>query len=124
VAIDHIGFTVADFAKSKAFYLSALRPLGMAIVSEGADWALMGKDGKPAFWFGAAGSPPGPIHLAFAAASLEEVQAFHKAALEAGGRDNGAPGIRGHYHPSYYGAFVFDPDGHNIEAVCHEPAHR
>jgi catechol 2,3-dioxygenase-like lactoylglutathione lyase family enzyme len=119
MAIDHIGFAVSDFARSKAFYLAALAPIGMAIVSEGEGWAMMGKDGKPQFWFGAFGSPPGPIHLAFSAANRAEVQAFHKAALEAGGRDNGAPGIRGHYHPNYYGAFVFDPDGHNLEAVCH-----
>jgi catechol 2,3-dioxygenase-like lactoylglutathione lyase family enzyme len=117
--LDHIGFTVADFAKSRAFYLAALAPLGMSIVNEEKDWALIGKDGRPEFWIGSAGTPPGTIHLAFTAATREQVRAFHEAALQAGGRDNGAPGIRGHYHPNYYGAFVFDPDGHNLEAVCH-----
>ena len=118
MAIDHIGFTVADFPKSKAFYLAALAPLGMSIVSEGEGWALLGTEGRPEFWLGN-GSAPGAIHFAFVAKTREQVRAFHAAALAAGGRDNGAPGIRGHYHPNYYGAFVFDPDGHNIEAVCH-----
>jgi catechol 2,3-dioxygenase-like lactoylglutathione lyase family enzyme len=116
--IDHIGFTVSDFAKSKAFYLAALTPLGMSIVSEGEGWALLGTDGRPEFWLGG-GDAPKTIHFAFVAKTREQVRAFHAAALKAGGRDNGAPGIRGHYHPNYYGAFVFDPDGHNIEAVCH-----
>ncbi|HEY4163483.1 MAG TPA: VOC family protein, partial [Dongiaceae bacterium] len=118
--LDHIGFTVADFAKSRAFYLAALTPLGMTVVNEEKDWALIGKDGRPEFWIGSAGTPPGAIHLAFIAETRAQVQAFHAAALAAGGRDNGGPGIRGHYHPNYYGAFVFDPDGHNIEAVCHQ----
>ncbi|WP_395016968.1 VOC family protein [Dongia sp.] len=117
---DHIGFTVADFPKSKAFYLAVLAPLGMSVVEEGEGWALLGTDGKPEFWLGA-GDAPGTIHFAFVAKTREAVRAFHAAALAAGGRDNGGPGIRGHYHPNYYGAFVFDPDGHNIEAVCHQP---
>ena len=117
--LDHIGFTVADFPKSKGFYVAVLAPLGMTIIADGENWATFGKDGRTEFWLGD-GTPTGPIHLAFTAATREAVQAFHKAALEAGGRDNGAPGIRGHYHPNYYGAFVFDPDGHNIEAVCHQ----
>jgi catechol 2,3-dioxygenase-like lactoylglutathione lyase family enzyme len=121
MAIDHIGFTVADFPKSKAFYLAALAPLGMSIVEEGEGWALLGTEGRPEFWLGT-GSAPGAIHFAFVAKTRDDVRAFHAAALAAGGRDNGAPGIRGHYHPNYYGAFVFDPDGHNIEAVCHEAA--
>lgn len=120
MAIDHIGFTVADFPKSKAFYLAALAPLGMSIVEEGEGWALLGTDGRPEFWLGT-GSAPGAIHFAFIATTRADVRAFHAAALAAGGRDNGRPGIRGHYHPNYYGAFVFDPDGHNIEAVCHQP---
>src|SRR5690242_12903674 len=119
MALDHLGFTVVDFAKSKAFYLAVLTPLGMSIVSEGEGWALFGTEGRAELWLGA-GTPPGPIHLAFKAPSREAVRAFHAAALTAGGRDNGAPGIRGHYHPNYYGAFVFDPDGHNIEAVSHQ----
>lgn len=120
MSLDHIGFTVADFAKSKAFYLAALAPLEMSIVSEGEGWALIGKDGRPEFWIGSAGTPPGPIHLAFVAETRDQVRKFHAAAVLAGGRDNGGPGVRGHYHPHYYGAFVFDPDGHNIEAVCHQ----
>jgi len=119
MALDHIGFTVNDFAKSKAFYLAVLTPLGMGVVSEGEGWVLLGTDGRPEFWLGG-GTAPGAVHIAFAAKTREQVQAFHAAALTAGGRDNGAPGIRGHYHPNYYGAFVFDPDGHNIEAVCHQ----
>jgi catechol 2,3-dioxygenase-like lactoylglutathione lyase family enzyme len=118
---DHIGFNVADLARSRAFYLKALAPLGIGVVKEGEGWALLGKD-RPQFWIGAAGPPPGPIHLAFAAESREKVREFHEAALAAGGRDNGAPGLRPQYHPNYYGAFVLDPDGHNVEAVCHTEA--
>src|SRR3954471_19002645 len=99
MALDHIGFTVADFPKSKAFYLATLAPLGMSVVSEGEGWVLIGTDGRPEFWLGDSGTPPGPIHLAFVAENREQVRAFHAAALAAGGRDNGAPGIRGHYHP-------------------------
>ena len=121
-SFDHIGFTVADFPRSKAFYTATLAPLEMAIVAEGEGWAMMGRDGRHEFWFGIYGTPPGAIHLAFKAETRAQVRAFHAAALAAGGRDNGAPGIRGHYHPNYYGAFVFDPDGHNIEAVCHQAA--
>jgi catechol 2,3-dioxygenase-like lactoylglutathione lyase family enzyme len=119
--LDHLGFNVADFAKSKAFYLPALMPLGIGVVMEGDGWAMLGRDGKPQFWFGAYGPPAGAIHLAFAAANRAQVRAFHAAALATGGRDNGPPGIRAQYHPNYYGAFVFDPDGNNIEAVCHLP---
>jgi catechol 2,3-dioxygenase-like lactoylglutathione lyase family enzyme len=115
---DHIGFNVSDFAKSKAFFLQALQPLGIRVVAEGDGWAMIGKDGKPQLWFGAMGPVPGPIHVAFAAASRAQVREFHQAALAAGGQDNGGPGLRD-YHPNYYGAFVIGPDGHNIEAVCH-----
>lgn len=118
---DHIGFNVADFPRSKAFYLAALAPLGIGIEMEGDGWAMLGKSGKPALWIGAFGPAPGGIHVAFAAQSRTQVDQFYRAALAAGARDNGAPGIRAHYHPSYYAAFVFDPDGHNIEAVCHSP---
>src|SRR5215471_8394540 len=90
--LDHIGFTVADFARSKAFYVAALAPLGLAIVSEGEGWALMGKDGRAELWFGL-GNPPNPIHVAFTAPTQADVRAFHAAALATGGRDNGAPGI-------------------------------
>jgi catechol 2,3-dioxygenase-like lactoylglutathione lyase family enzyme len=119
--LDHIGFNVSDFAASKNFFLNALKPLGIGIVSEGDGWAMMGRDGRPQFWLGSYGSSPGPIHIAFAANNREQVRQFHQAALAAGGTDNGAPGIRENYHPNYYGAFVIGPDGHNIEAVCHEP---
>jgi catechol 2,3-dioxygenase-like lactoylglutathione lyase family enzyme len=119
--LDHIGLAVRDFAKSATFFRRALAPLGIQTVLEGEGWAMLGKDGRPEFWIGVHGIPPGPIHVAFAAESREQVRAFHRAALAAGGRDNGAPGIRAKYHPDYYGAFVFDPDGHNIEAVCHRP---
>ncbi|MBW4522772.1 MAG: VOC family protein [Scytolyngbya sp. HA4215-MV1] len=117
---DHIGFAVADFEKSKAFYLKALAPLGIGVVMEGEGWAMLGRNGKGQFWLGAYGKPPGSIHLAFATENRGQVDAFYDAAISAGGRDNGAPGIREQYHPNYYGAFVFDPDGHNVEAVCHQ----
>ena len=120
--LDHIGFAVADFAKSRAFYAQALAPLGIEVIMEGDDWAMMGRPGMPQFWFGEHGQVPGPIHLAFSALDRGQVDAFHQAALAAGGADNGAPGIREEYHPDYYGAFVIDPDGHNIEAVSHGPA--
>ena len=117
--LDHIGFNVSDFAKSKDFYVRALKPLGINIIFEGEGWAMIGKDGKGQFWFGSYGSIPGPIHIAFAAENREQVRRFYSAALDAGGKDNGAPGIRSQYHPNYYGAFVIDPDGHNVEVVCH-----
>ena len=127
--IDHIGFPVSDYARSKAFYLQALAPLGYGLVMEvrqeentGEAAAGFGKDGKPDFWIGSEGGLNKPMHVAIAANDRAMVDAFYRAAMAAGGRDNGAPGIRAHYHPSYYGAFVLDPDGHNIEAVCHEPA--
>ena len=115
---DHIGFNVTDFAKSKAFFLKALQPLGIGVVAEGDGWAMIGRNGKAQFWFGAMGPSPGPIHIAFAADNRAQVREFHKAALAAGGKDNGGPGLRD-YHPNYYGAFVIGPDGHNVEAVCH-----
>ena len=119
--LDHIGIAVRDFGRSSTFFRRALAPLGIETVLEGEGWAMLGKDGRPEFWFGVHGIPPGPVHIAFAAENREQVRAFYRAALAAGGRDNGAPGIRAKYHPNYYGAFVFDPDGHNIEAVCHQP---
>src|SRR5688500_15304609 len=118
--LDHIGLAVRDFGRSSTFFRRALAPLGIETVLEGEGWAMFGKDGRPQFWLGLHGIPPGPIHIAFSAETREQVRAFHRAALAAGGRDNGAPGIRAKYHPNYYGAFVFDPDGHNIEAVCHK----
>jgi len=124
--LDHMGFGVSDFVRAKSFYAKALAPLGIGIVmevrpEEGGHAALgFGKDGKPFFWV-ALGAVAPNIHVAFAAGNRAEVDAFHRAALAVGGRDNGAPGLRAHYHPSYYAAFVLDPDGHNIEAVCHRP---
>ena len=117
--LDHIGFNVSDLAASKRFYQAALVPLGIGIAAEGDGWAMLGRDGKPQFWFGAFGASPGPIHIAFAAANREQVRQFHAAALQAGARDNGAPGLRPEYHANYYGAFVIGTDDHNIEAVCH-----
>jgi len=129
--LDHIGITVADFDRSLRFYTGVLAPLGYGLVMQvtpemtGTDarHAGFGKDGKPDFWIGTGGQPTrNGLHLAFAAADRAAVDTFHAAALAAGARDNGAPGLRPHYHPNYYGAFVIDPDGHNIEAVCHRPA--
>jgi catechol 2,3-dioxygenase-like lactoylglutathione lyase family enzyme len=124
--IDHTGLNVSDFQKSKAFYLRALAPLGYAVIMElprefAPDGAMgVGVPPKPDFWV-AGGIPQSPrLHVAFRAQSRAQVDAFYAAAIAAGGRDNGPPGIRPHYHPNYYGAFVLDPDGHNIEAVCHD----
>ncbi len=116
---DHVGFPVRDAAKSRAFYTAALAPLGIGVAMEFPGWVGFGKPGKPQFWLGGDGAPPSGVHIAFAAATRAEVDAFYHAAMAAGGRDNGGPGLRPHYHANYYGAFVLDPDGHNIEAVCH-----
>jgi catechol 2,3-dioxygenase-like lactoylglutathione lyase family enzyme len=118
--IDHMGLLVADLDASVAFYTRALAPLGYEIVMRGEQFVGFGVAGKPDFWI-ATGKPTDKLHVAFRARSRAEVRAFHGAALAAGGKDNGPPGVRAMYHPSYYGAFVHDPDGHNIEAVCHEP---
>ena len=119
--LDHIGFSVHDYGVSKAFYEKALAPLGITVILGENDWGMLGRDGVPQVWFGAYGEPAKSIHVAFAAKDRAQVRAFHEAALAAGGKDHGAPGIREQYHPNYYGAFVFDPDGNNIEAVCHTP---
>ena len=126
--IDHTGLAVSDFAVSKKFYTQALAPLGYSVLAEypaaqtgGPSVAGFGVDSKADLWI-ISGTPNTPrIHIAFRAASRAQVDAFHAGAIAAGGKDNGPPGIRAHYHPDYYGAFVLDPDGHNIEAVCHEP---
>jgi catechol 2,3-dioxygenase-like lactoylglutathione lyase family enzyme len=126
--IDHVGFPVADYARSKAFYTQALAPLGYTLIMEVQQTendslaAGFGINGKPDFWIGGEGGLNRLVHIAIAATDRSAVDAFHRAALAAGGRDHGAPGLRPHYHPNYYGAFVLDPDGHNIEAVCHAPA--
>ena len=127
--IDHIGVAVADMDRAKAFYLSALAPIGVGVLMEvsaeetgaGAH-AGFGANDKAFFWIGTGAKPKGGTHVAFAVETRAEVDAFHRAAIAAGGRDNGAPGLRPEYHPHYYGAFVFDPDGNNIEAVCHRPS--
>lgn len=125
--LDHVGFAVSDFEKSKAFYEQALAPLGIKVMMEvtpemtgGEAHCGFGVD-KPEFWIGSGKALTGSLHVAFAAPSRALVDAFHEAAMAAGAKDNGAPGLRLHYHENYYGAFVLDPDGHNIEAVCHRP---
>jgi len=120
--IDHTGVIVGSFEASRRFYAAALAPLGYELLLEfHASVAGFGEPGKPDFWI-AQGEPNTPrIHVAFRADTRREVDAFYEAALGAGARDNGAPGLRAQYHPDYYGAFVLDPDGHNIEAVCHSP---
>ena len=117
--LDHVGIPVSDFERSKRFYEEALSPLGYELIMEPRPGAAgLGRSGKPDFWIGQ-GEPGHPVHVAFAAADRASVKAFHEAAVAAGGRDNGCPGLRPEYHPSYYGAFVLDPDGNNVEAVCH-----
>lgn len=119
--IDHMGILVTDLDASVAFYTKALAPLGYALVMRfGGQVAGFGVDGKPDFWI-AAGKPTDKLHVALRAKGRAEVRAFYEAALAAGAKDNGPPGIREMYHPDYYGAFVHDLDGHNIEAVCHDP---
>jgi catechol 2,3-dioxygenase-like lactoylglutathione lyase family enzyme len=121
--IDHIGFPVADYAKSKRFYEKAFAPLGYSVLMEqtegGAPACGFGIGHKPDFWIGGEGGLNGRLHIALTVEKRAIVDAFYKAAMEAGGRDNGKPGLRPNYHKNYYAAFVFDPDGHNIEAVCH-----
>lgn len=119
--IDHIGVSVRDYAKSKAFYIAALAPLGYTLMMEFDGAAGLGEGGKPDFWIAAGGEADKPMHIALLAKDRKAVDAFYQAALAAGAKDNGAPGLRAHYHPSYYGAFVIDPDGNNLEAICHTP---
>ena len=118
---DHVVFGVSDYAASKAFYLKALAPLGAAVVLEGPLGLEISADGKTSLCIGPTDEKPAHLHLAFRAESRQQVEAFYRAALAAGGKDNGAPGLRPQYHANYYAAFVIGPDGHNIEAVCHEP---
>jgi len=135
--IDHIGVTARDLKASRAFYDAALAPLGLGVVmsvtaEETGSSAHLGygptearpdlQVGKPYLWITEGGVPTGPMHIALRAFDRSQVDAFHAAALAAGGTDNGAPGVRPHYHPNYYAAFVLDPDGRNVEAVCHAPA--
>ncbi len=117
--IDHIGIAVSDFDISKAFYSRVLEPLNIELVTEVQGWAGFGKDGKAEFWFGPDKIIQTPMHIAFVAESREKVNRFYEVAIASGAVDNGIPGVREIYHSNYYGAFVLDPDGHNIEAVCH-----
>jgi catechol 2,3-dioxygenase-like lactoylglutathione lyase family enzyme len=125
--IDHLSVVVSDYARSKAFYSAALAPTGHSRLTE-LRAASTGQesvgfchaDGTD-FWINQGDAIDPPIHIAFRVSSRAAVDAFYEAAIAAGGRDNGAPGLRPQYHPNYYGAYVLDPDGHNIEAVCHEP---
>jgi catechol 2,3-dioxygenase-like lactoylglutathione lyase family enzyme len=126
--LDHIGFSTGDLPRLRAFYERALAPLGFGVVMEvsaadtGGKYAGVGFGaGRPQFWIGTGVLHQPGIHVAFSAKDRAAVERFYAAALAAGGRDNGPPGLRPHYHPNYYGAFVLDPDGHNIEAVCHLP---
>ena len=121
--IDHVTFEVKDFDRARAFYRAALEPLGYTLLAEyDGRIAGFGAHGKPAFWIMTGGiNPRSSAHVAFSAQHRTEVDAFYRAALAAGGRDNGAPGLRPIYHEHYYGAFVWDPDGNNIEAVTHKP---
>jgi catechol 2,3-dioxygenase-like lactoylglutathione lyase family enzyme len=122
--LDHVGIEVGDFDRSRAFYEAALAPLGVSLIAEPMpQMAGFGEDTKPWFWVIARGRPAvHGAHVSFHAESREAVDAFHAAALAAGGSDNGEPGARPIYHASYYSAFVLDPDGNNVEAVCHAPA--
>ncbi len=126
--LDHVGYSISDYTASRAFYVKALAPLGMRILMEfgkemtgQGDVAGFGID-KPDFWISTGRAAQTGIHVAFSAKDRAMVDAFYKAALAAGGKDNGEPGLRPQYHEHYYGAFVLDPDGNNIEAVCHLPA--
>jgi catechol 2,3-dioxygenase-like lactoylglutathione lyase family enzyme len=132
--LDHISLAVADFARSAAFYDRVLATLGhrrVMDIADAPDFVAAGygaSEHEPAFWIGAARAPDHPApqapdgqHVAFAAADRGMVDEFHRVALEAGGKDNGPPGVRAHYHPNYYACFVIDPDGHHLEAVCHRP---
>lgn len=125
--IDHLSFRVRNLARSRDFYAQALAPLGYTPQREvtpemraGFVGVAFGRDGMPSLWL-SEGEPSGSLHLGLVARDRKAVDAFHAAALRAGGKDNGAPGVRAIYHPNYYGAFVFDPDGNNLEAVCHAP---
>ena len=133
--LDHVNIRVADYERSKKFYEAALAPLGYTLAMENASGAGFRTEFIPDFWIKqgepvnsgaqiASATEPGcggpAVHVAFASNQRSTVDAFYRAALDAGGRDNGAPGLRSNYHPNYYGAFVLDPDGYNIEAVCHK----
>ena len=121
--LDHLGINVTDYARSRKFYEKALAPLGIEVLMEPIEgFGGLGKDGMPFFWLSEQREPTTKnVHVAFSAPDRATVDAFHDAAIAAGGTDNGGPGIREMYHPNYYGAFILDPDGNNIEACCHKP---
>ncbi|RDI99934.1 VOC family protein [Dyella solisilvae] len=128
--LDHVGLHVSGYERSREFYRKVLTPLGATLVMEISEeqtgdgaHAGFGVDGRPTFWIGTSqhGASVGPVHIAFSAPDRGAVDDFYLAAIAAGAKDNGPPGLRPHYHEHYYGAFVLDPDGHNIEAVCHRP---
>jgi catechol 2,3-dioxygenase-like lactoylglutathione lyase family enzyme len=120
--LDHVTIGVSDVERSTAFYDQALSPLGIErLHAEGATFVGYGSDGRAFFWIGLREAVRTGTHIAFTAADRDTVERFHKAGLAAGGRDNGPPGLRAHYHANYYGAFILDPDGHNVEAVCRRP---
>jgi catechol 2,3-dioxygenase-like lactoylglutathione lyase family enzyme len=118
---DHVGIGVTDLNATKTFLLHALAPLGVRVVMEVPDAVGIGQGKQPSLWLGAAEAKPAPLHIAFTAENRRQVDEFHRAALAAGGKDNGGPGLRPHYHADYYAAFVIGPDGHNYEVVCHRP---
>ena len=121
--LDHVTLGVSDIERSKRFYDQALRPLGIErLYGDGETFAGYGADRKAFFWIGLRNASQTSAHVAFAARDRETVEQFHRTALAAEGQDNGPPGLRPHYDKDYYGAFVLDPDGHNIEAVCRRPA--
>jgi catechol 2,3-dioxygenase-like lactoylglutathione lyase family enzyme len=120
--LDHVTIGVTDLKRAKAFYDKALKPLGIKrLYGDAKYFAGYGVGDKAFFWIGTRDGAQTGAHIAFTAPDRAVVDKFHKAALGAGGTDHGAPGVRPHYHENYYGAFVLDPDGHNIEAVCHQP---
>lgn len=118
--IDHIVLNVRELEASRKFYEQVLSPTGYGVTMSFPDWVGFGKDGKADFWLARRDPANTAVHVAFRCGRRREVDQFHAAALKAGGKDNGKPGVRKDYHPNYYGAFVFDPDDNNIEAVCHE----
>ncbi len=118
---DHIGIGASNLEASKTFFLQALAPLGVATVMEVPGAVGLGRGRKPSLWLGATAEKCAPMHLAFTAENRSQVEEFYRRALTAGGKDNGPPGVRPHYHANYYAAFVIGPDGHNVEAVCHAP---
>ena len=117
--LDHVGLAVSDYEASKGFYEAALAPIGYELLMEFENVAGFGREGKPEFWISTRGAAQTGLHVAFTSPDRESVERFHQAALAAGGRSNGEPGLRPLYHENYYGAYALDPDGNNVEAVCH-----